>query len=512
MGLETVTHISDLNASNPAASDAKSQGDDHIRNIKTALKTDFPNINGVVSASDEELSYVTGATSPIQTQLNAKAPTASPTFTGTPAAPTAAAGTNTTQLATTAHVFAERTNAATLTNKTLTSPVINSPTGIVKADIGLSNVDNTSDAAKPISTLTQAALDLKAPLASPTFTGTPAAPTATTGTNTTQVATCEFVNNTALAASLPNQTGNAGKYLVTDGTNAAWSAVVSGLYYVAKSGAYTVLITDDKYLIDCTGTFTLSFSAVATLGNGFQCLVRNSGTGTITLDPNGAETIDGIASGALKPGMAVWVQCNGTNLKTVRLGPWANTEVLTSGTSWTCPIGVTRIRVRVVGGGGGGAGSSGANRGTGGGAGAYCERFETVVPGTSYSYIIGAAGSGSAGAGDGTAGGNSTWTNSSTITAAGGPGGSITNPYVAGGTATCSGGVARDGESGIGIQVNGTVGHGVGGSTPFGAGGHIYSTTTVQAASGYGAGGPGVYSTSSASGGSGTAGVIVLEY
>lgn len=51
-----------------------------------------------------------------------KAPLAGPTFTGTPAAPTAVAATNTTQLATTAHVFAERTNTATLTNKTLTAP------------------------------------------------------------------------------------------------------------------------------------------------------------------------------------------------------------------------------------------------------------------------------------------------------------------------------------------------------------------------------------------------------
>jgi hypothetical protein len=43
----------------------------------------------------------------------------SPALTGTPTAPTAAAGTNTTQLATTAHVFAERSNTATLTNKTI---------------------------------------------------------------------------------------------------------------------------------------------------------------------------------------------------------------------------------------------------------------------------------------------------------------------------------------------------------------------------------------------------------
>ena len=51
---------------------------------------------------------------------------------------------------------------------------VNSYTGTVvltKSDIGLSNVDNTSDVNKPVSTATQTALNLKAPLASPTFTG-----------------------------------------------------------------------------------------------------------------------------------------------------------------------------------------------------------------------------------------------------------------------------------------------------------------------------------------------------
>lgn len=49
--------------------------------------------------------------------------------------------------------------------------------GLVKGDVGLGNVDNTSDASKPVSTATQTALDLKAPLASPTFTGTVTIPT-----------------------------------------------------------------------------------------------------------------------------------------------------------------------------------------------------------------------------------------------------------------------------------------------------------------------------------------------
>lgn len=43
---------------------------------------------------------------------------------------------------------------------------------LVKADVGLANVDNTSDLGKPVSTATQTALDLKAPIANPTFTGT----------------------------------------------------------------------------------------------------------------------------------------------------------------------------------------------------------------------------------------------------------------------------------------------------------------------------------------------------
>ena len=115
------------------------------------------------------------------------------------------------------------TGTQILTNKTLTSPVINTPTGITKSDVGLANVDNTADTAKPVSTaqataiataksevITEilgvgvpAALDtldelaaalgddanfaatvtsslaLKAPLASPTLTGTVTLPEST---------------------------------------------------------------------------------------------------------------------------------------------------------------------------------------------------------------------------------------------------------------------------------------------------------------------------------------------
>jgi len=77
-------------------------------------------------------------------------------------------------------------------------------TGVValtKTDVGLANVDNTADTSKPVSTAQQTALDLKANIASPTFTGTPAVPTATAGTNTTQIASTAFVAAAVAASS-----------------------------------------------------------------------------------------------------------------------------------------------------------------------------------------------------------------------------------------------------------------------------------------------------------------------
>ena len=91
------------------------------------------------SVNDTEIQYLNGVTSSIQNQLDDKlasataastyAPIDSPTFTGT-------------------------------------------VSGVTKAHVGLGNVDNSADLDKPVSNLTQAALDLKAPLANPTFTGT----------------------------------------------------------------------------------------------------------------------------------------------------------------------------------------------------------------------------------------------------------------------------------------------------------------------------------------------------
>jgi hypothetical protein len=111
-----------------------------------------------------------------------KAPINAPTFTGVVAGVTAThvglgSVNNTTDAA-------KPVSAATQTALNLKADLV-SPTftgtvnGISKAAVGLSNVDNTTDAAKPVSTLQAAADALKAPIASPTFTGTVGGVTAT---------------------------------------------------------------------------------------------------------------------------------------------------------------------------------------------------------------------------------------------------------------------------------------------------------------------------------------------
>ena len=64
MGIETPppVYIDDLDASLPGATDPLSQADDHLRNIKFALKQTFRNINGSVTSTQEELNKLDGCT------------------------------------------------------------------------------------------------------------------------------------------------------------------------------------------------------------------------------------------------------------------------------------------------------------------------------------------------------------------------------------------------------------------------------------------------------------------
>lgn len=84
-----------------------------------------------------------------------------------------------------------------------------------------------------------------------------------------------------------------------------------------KSANYTVLISDFERVLVATGTWTLSLTAAATMGDGFIVYVRNAGTGIITVDPNSTETIDGATTARMFPGESWMLVCDGAGWVTV---------------------------------------------------------------------------------------------------------------------------------------------------------------------------------------------------
>lgn len=111
-------------------------------------------------------------------------------------------------------------------------------TGLTKAMVGLGNVDNTSDAGKPVSTAQQTALDLKAPLASPGLTGNPTAPTQAAGDNSTKLATTAYAR-----AAAPN----ASYRTLLDCSGSHTAARAAGTYWLAQSDAAGVSGTGTLY-------------------------------------------------------------------------------------------------------------------------------------------------------------------------------------------------------------------------------------------------------------------------
>jgi hypothetical protein len=123
-----------------------------------------------------------------------RAPLASPTFTGTPLSTTAAADTNTTQIATTAFVVGQ---------------------GYLKSATASSTY---------------------APLASAALTGVPTAPTATAGTNTTQLATTAFVTAAVPAfATLTEARQFSNTTKVLSPSLAIWSMFSADIVYIQRS-------------------------------------------------------------------------------------------------------------------------------------------------------------------------------------------------------------------------------------------------------------------------------------
>lgn len=259
MTVETAIYPTQLNTTLPTSSDFVAEGDDHLRLLKTVLKTTFPNLGGAWNATQAEANYIVGVTSPIQAQINSKGAITGQTWTG-------------------AHVFS---GTATLPAATTI--------GAVTAD----ELAHISGVTSPIQTQFAA----KASLSGATYTGAHdftggalKAPTMTAGTATTDVATTAFVASAALAAALPGQTGNAGKVISTDGTNASWVNPVFLTPY-ANTATDTTAVPYGRYRLTASLNLTLPASPADGMWVG---VVNTSGTTTARVLRNG-QNINGRA-------------------------------------------------------------------------------------------------------------------------------------------------------------------------------------------------------------------------
>jgi hypothetical protein len=215
---------------------------------------------------------------------------ASPAFTGVPTAPTAAAGTSTTQLATTAFV---------------TSAI-----QIVESGSVLSFNTRTGAVTLQASDVTGVGGAL---LASPAFTGTPTAPTASVGTNTTQLATTAFVTN---AVAQPVGMRAIGNYRYWANQTLVASQA-GGIVYLTGTGGYTI---------------TLPTAASITNYTGF--IFSNLSTGIVTLTAVGTDAIDAASTSSnttggasatsisLAPGDDLFIMADG--LSTWHRAYWSN--------------------------------------------------------------------------------------------------------------------------------------------------------------------------------------------
>lgn len=282
MSLETALYPDQLNAANPPQSDFVREGAGHLRLIKTVIKTTFPNVTGAITASHTQLNYMVGVTSSVQAQIDSKGAIAGQTWTGphifsgtvTLPANTTIGSVSPTEITyldgVTSPLQAQLDAKPNLSGGTYTGPhnfsgasSVTLPINTTLGSLSPAELGYVDGVTAPI----QGQLDGKADITGESYSGTHdfsvatiKVPTLPTGTNTTDAASTAFVNSTALSSALPGQTGNAGKFVTTDGTTASWA------------------FAD---LIDVNVTAT-SHNAVA----GTRVRLRNAALTTVTLPPS----------------------------------------------------------------------------------------------------------------------------------------------------------------------------------------------------------------------------------
>lgn len=141
----------------------------------------------------------------------------------------------------------------------------------------------------------------------------------------------------------------------------------------SKTADYTVTTTDNNWMVELTGAVahTFSFTAAATMGNGWSSFIHNNSTAILTLDPNGAELIDGLSTLTMYPGEHRLVTCSGTAFTSKVIKGFA--AQFDSSGSLIKPPGYTTLQVDVWHSGQSGAARLTTGNAGGGGGGGYAQ-------------------------------------------------------------------------------------------------------------------------------------------
>jgi hypothetical protein len=169
-----------------------------------------------------------------------------------------------------------------------------------RTTLNLGNVNNTLDISKPVSTAQQTALNLKADIASPNFTGTPFVPTATAGTNTLQIASTAFVRAaiTNLVNSSPATLDTLGELATALGNDPNFSVTITNaLALKVNTSSLATFKAADAELIDGIDSSRIVF------GDDFSKTIGASQTPNIAFNTSGFIDIYGAANSIFPAGV-----------------------------------------------------------------------------------------------------------------------------------------------------------------------------------------------------------------